>query len=58
MTIEEVKEMFSESFEEHLKKSNRNNLINVEIISELEKIFYKKLEKRGKEKKKNNQWKF
>ena len=50
MTIEEVKEMFSESFEEHLKKSNRNNLINVEIISELEKIFYKKLEKRGKEK--------
>ena len=44
MTIEEVKEMFSESLEEHLKNSNRNNLINVEIISNFEKKFFKKLE--------------
>ncbi len=50
MTEAEVKELFNESFEEHLKNSNRNNLINVEIISELEKIFFEKLEKRGEEK--------
>ncbi len=44
MTVEEVKEMFSKSFEEYLENSNRNNLINIEIISNFEKIFFKKLE--------------
>lgn len=42
--------MFSKSFEEYLENSNRNNLINIEIISELEKIFFEKLEKRGEKK--------
>ena len=41
--------MFSKSFEEYLENSNRNNLINVEIISELEKIFFEKLEEIEKE---------
>ena len=44
MTEAEVKEMFSKSFEEYLENSNRNNLINIEIISNFEKIFFKNLE--------------
>jgi hypothetical protein len=51
LTEAEVKELFNESFEEHLENSNRNNLINIEIISNLEKIFFKKLEEIEKERK-------